>query len=406
MNDGVRPLLSIAQAFQRLRESLAPLPTETVPLRSALGRVLGEAVAAACDLPPFDQSSMDGYAARAADLAAGGPLPLAGTIAAMAHSALPKLAPGTTARIYTGGLLPIGADTVVQQELAERAGDSVRFREALPAGANVRRRGEELRAGTRIAEAGLRVTPGLIGACGAANVATLRVRRAPRIRLLVSGDEIAAPGSALRPGEVADANGPLLDAWFRAQGYVLPAIVRVLDEPEAVRSALQAAFEEADLIVSSGGVSVGDRDLIGPQAEALGAERLFWKIAQKPGKPLFAARRGGSLLMGLPGNPASVLVNLASFVRLALDTLEGLADPGPRLQAGVLAADAQSDAHREVWLRARAEIGADGVARLHPLPHQASHMLSNLVAANALVWLPTAEGPLPAGTVVRWLALG
>lgn len=399
------PLLSIEQAFQRLAESIIPLPAEFLPLDQTLGRVLASDVHAACDLPPFDQSAMDGYAVRHADLSRHPLLPVASTIAAAAQDRWPKLAPGQAARIYTGGVLPDGADTVIQQELALREGDEVSFRAALERGANVRRQGEELRSGARIAEAGQRVTPGLIGACAAANLPSLVVYRAPRIRLLVSGDEVVPAGSTLRNGEVADANGPLMSAWFRAQGYPAPSVVRVVDEPDVVRAALQAAFEEADLIVSSGGVSVGDRDLIGPEAEGLGARRLFWKIAQKPGKPLFVAQRGASLLMGLPGNPASVLVNLVSFVRLALDRLEGGRAQKPVFRTGLLAAATGSDSRREVWLRARAVIEPDGVIRLYALPNQASHMLSNLVSANALAWLPVSEAPIPAGTSVPWLEL-
>jgi molybdopterin molybdotransferase len=403
-------LLSIEEALARIQAAVQPLPAEVLALENALGRVTADVLRSTCDLPPFDQSSMDGYALRAADLAAqggaGARLPLRGLIAAGGQSATPELPPGAAARIFTGGMLPAGADSIVRQEITRREDDSVLFLEPVVAGTDVRRRGEELRAGDVLLEAGQRITAPLIGALGAAGVAQLPVHRRPRIWVLVTGDEIVPVDAALRPGEVHDANGPMVRAWLRQRGYPEPELRHVADEPEAVAAALAEAFAQADLILTTGGVSVGDRDLIAPEAERLGAQRLLWKVAQKPGKPLYVAHQDGKLLMGLPGNPASVFVNLVSFVHCALARFEGLSGAQTlELRTARLAQAVRADAHRASWLRMRSEPDDAGCQRLHALPRQASHMLSNLAQANALAWLPVTDQPLPADTVVPFIPI-
>lgn len=400
-------LLRIEEAFARLDSAIDALPVVRVALADALNRVTACAVTSACDLPPFDQSAMDGYALRAADVhALPTRLPLSATIAAGPQDSIPVLPPGHACRIYTGGLIPVGADAVVRQEWTTTEPGAVVIERATPVGQDLRAQGEEQRAGTRLIAAGQRLNAGHLAMLAMAGVAEVAVHRAPRIRVLVSGDEVIEAGRALRPGEVYNANGPLIGAWLARAGCPPAAIEPVRDNETAVRDALARAFSESDLVLTTGGVSVGDRDLIAPEAEKLGAQRVLWKVAQKPGKPLYVAKQGASLLMGLPGNPASVLVNLASFVRRALDRLEGLDEPGPRLHAGLLATAAKPDAERDTWLRVDAELDAEGCMRLHPQPQQASHMLSNLAAADALAWLPMQREPLPAGSRVRWLSLG
>ncbi len=399
--------LSVEAAFAKLDESIRPLPTVRMPLGRALNRVTAEALAAQCDLPPFDQSAMDGYALRVSD-AVQWPvrLPLSATVAAGPHDALPVLPAGHACRIYTGGLIPQGADAVVRQEWTVREGEAVVIQRATPPGQDIRRQGEELRRGAGLIEAGRRLNAGHIAMLSMAGVAEASVRRAPRIRVLVSGDEVVDAGRSLRPGEVYNANGPLILAWLSQAGYADVAVEQVADSEEAVRAALQSAFDKSDLVLTTGGVSVGDKDLIAPEAEKLGAVRVLWKVAQKPGKPLYVARHGEALLMGLPGNPASVLVNLATFVRRALDRLEGVETPGPRLLTGVLVTGIKADAERESWVRVRIEVDARGMTRVLPQTHQASHMLSNLTVADALAWVAASPTPLPAGHTVRWLNLG
>jgi molybdopterin molybdotransferase len=223
--------------------------------------------------------------------------------------------------------------------------------------------------------------------------------------VLVSGDEVIDAGRDLRPGEVYNANGPLVSGWLAQAGYHDVRVEHVADTEPAVEDALSRALSESDLVITTGGVSVGDRDLIAPGAERLGAQRVLWKVAQKPGKPLYVARRGDAVLMGLPGNPASVLVNLVSFVRRALDRLEGVAEPGPQIGTGVLVTGIKPDAERESWVRVRIESDARGLTRVHPQPNQASHMLGNLASADRLAWVAASADPLPAGSVVRWIDL-
>lgn len=398
--------LDIESAWARLDAACAALPARTLPLAEALDRVCAQPVRAACDLPPFDQSSVDGYALRAAGLAQWpARLPLEGTVAAGPLAEAPRLAEGRACRIYTGGMIPQGADAVARQEWVERGEDAITVLRPVAPGLDLRRRGEELRAGTVLVEAGERLHAGRIAMLAAAGVDELAVHAAPRIHVLVSGDEIVPAGRPLRLGQVYDANGPLIGAWLRRKGYPPPIVEPVPDREDAVHDALRRAFAGADLVLTVGGVSVGDRDLIAPQAEKLGAQRQFWRVAQKPGKPLYVARLGHSLLMGLPGNPASVTINLAVFVSRALDRLEGVAAPAPRLRAGTLACDAEADAERDTWLRVQSRIDEDGRLLLDPLPYQASHMISNLAAADALAWLPKSPRTVPAGTRVRCLDL-
>lgn len=398
---GGHGLTTIAQAFAAL-DVIAPLPAERVTVTRSLHRVLAEPVCATCDLPPFPQSAVDGYAVRHADLAAG-MLPVDGTVRAGTLACAPVLASGTAQRIFTGGMLPVGADTVVRQEWVERCADAIALRRPVEAGNDVRLQGEELAAGTPIATAGARVTPGLLAALAMAGIGEVAVRRAPRIAVLVTGDEVAPPGVTPRFGQIFDANGPLMAAQLAAWGYTDVSLRYVADSAQATREALARAFDTADLVLTTGGVSVGDHDHIPAVARSLDARELFWKVAQKPGKPLFAALRGAVALLGLPGNPASVLVNLHTHVRRALDRLEGLAAPGPAFESGVLAMPVRPDGERDVWLRVTLGTAGDGTVKLARLPKQASHMLSNMAQAGALAWIPAGNTELPAGTVARYL---
>jgi molybdopterin molybdotransferase len=377
------------------------LPARRLRLTGALQRVLAAPALATCDLPPFTQSAVDGYAVRHADLARGA-LPLAGTVRAAAQAAAPVLAPGTAQRIFTGGMLPRGADTVARQEWVRSGPAAVEVLRIPEHGADVRAQGEELRAGAQLANAGVRLTPGHIGALAAAGIAQVAVRRAPRIAVLVTGDEVAAPGTRAGPGQVPDANGPLVMSWLAAQGHARVRLEYVPDAAASVRAALEGALARCDLVLSTGGVSVGDHDYVPGVARELGAVPLFWNVAQKPGKPVFAAQRGGAVLLGLPGNPASVLVNLLVYARRALDRLEGVADPGPRLRSAVLVDAVKRDAGRDQWLRMALAEDTDGCVRLARLPKQGSHMLSNLVHADALAWIPAGSGEMPSGALVRY----
>ncbi len=391
----------VAEALQRVLDAVTPLGTERVPLAQAPGRVLAAAARSVHALPLFTQSAVDGYAVRHADIcAAPCELPLVQHIAAAAQAQPPLLAPGTAARILTGAMLPLGADTVLRQERCERAATHVRALETVPLGTDIRHEGEEIAAGAEVAAVGARLTPGLIGALAMAGVAEVCVYRRPRITVLVGGDEVCAVDAPRALGQIPDANGPMVAAWLQGEGTPPQRLLHLPDDPDLVQRALAAAFADSDVVITTGGVSVGDHDYIPASAEAAGATRLLWKLAQKPGMPLYVARHGTCLLFGLPGNPASVLTNLLVYVGNALSALQGL-DPLQRWRRGQLAAPVKRDTSKTLWLRMAVEYNALGAPRLLALRGQASHMLGNLAQAQALVEVPPVEGD----DRVRWLPL-
>lgn len=400
-------LLSVADALA-VYQGIDALPAIELGLSQALGRVLAAPCRAAVDLPAFTQSAMDGYAIRGGETSSATSaqpvvIPVAGTVAA-GEAACPPMLPGTAFRIFTGAPLPVGADAVVRQEIVERAGNDMLLREAVPPGNNVRYRGEELQRGDTVAGAGRRINSGLLGALAMAGIHTVAVRPAPRVTVLVTGDEVTHEAGDATAGRIHDANGPMITAWLLERGYPAPARVYVPDDPGAVRDALEHALDGSDLVITTGGVSVGDRDYIPSTADSLGVERIFWKVAQKPGKPLWFGRRGSCWLMGMPGNPGAVLVCLAVHAAAVLARLEGEAVAMPAWRIGELAQGVESDCARDRLLRMDI-IADDGRLRLVPLPRQESHMLSNLASASALAWLPRRDQAYAAGELLRYIAL-
>jgi molybdopterin molybdotransferase len=408
-------MIGIDEALAFYAQYLPPLAAESIAVQDALMRVLAAPVLADTDLPRFDQSAMDGYAFAAASVQAAHRdrpcrLPVAGQRVAGDAPSTMNLPVGMAARILTGAPLPAGADTVIPQEQVERDDETLLFTAPYPAGRNIRYRGEERHAGSRVAHAGQRIAPGLLAALISAGAQTVLVHRRPRLRILVSGDEVRAPGTPLAPGQIPDSNGPLLGAILARWGLPPPRVAYVGDRLDAVRATLGAALDDADLVISTGGASVGDRDYLPAAAEALGVRRVFWRVAQKPGKPLYfgvretdaAPRR--TAFLALPGNPGAVLVGAALHLRRMLDHLEGVESPQPQWALGVLAAEVERDARRTRLLRMRLRIEQAQV-RLEPLPQQDSHMLGNLSAADVLVRVETGTAPVAAGSLLPWLPL-
>lgn len=402
-------MISIEDALAHLDDQLGPTPAGLLPLHEALGRVLAEDVTARVQLPPFRQSAMDGYAVASSDLQTETEevrLPISATAAAGAQEASEPLQTGTCQRIFTGARVPLGADLVIRQEDVSRGDDgAIRIAVATARkqrlGANIREAGEELAQGAIVGRSGQRLTHGAIGALAMAGAERVSVHRAPRVALLVTGDEIQQAGSDLAPGAVFDANTPLLRSWATRCGLDILAVIALPDDAELLTLTLARA--EVDLIVTTGGASVGDRDHLRSSAAAAGFTEHFWGVAQQPGKPTLFATRGTVALLGLPGNPAAVFVGLATFGARALSRLEGERSPAPHLATGRLAASVRPNQSRDLWLRCTLDYDANGVAFLAPLTRQSSHMMSNLLDCDALARVPAGETPLAEGAVVAWL---
>jgi molybdopterin molybdotransferase len=399
-------MLSLPQALERLVAGTTALAdTETVSTFDALGRVLAAEVRSQLDVPPHDNTSMDGYALRVADVpAAGTVLPVSQRIAAGQVGAV--LAPGSAARIFTGAPVPEGADAVVPQEQCEALdGGAVRVNAQPPAGQWIRRRGEDVRAGSVVLSRGTRLTPQALGLAASVGAAALTVLRRPRVALFSTGDELVMPGEPLKPGAIYNSNRYTLRALLQAAGCEVSDLGIVPDRLDATRDALRSAAAGHDLILTSGGVSVGEEDHLRPAAQAEGRLDL-WQIAIKPGKPLAfgsVRRQGGgeALLIGLPGNPVSSFVTFLLAVRPVLLALQGIEQHEP---VGLtLRADfdwPKPDARRE-FLRARRN--ADGGLDL--FANQSSGVLTSAVWADGLIDNPPGQA-IARGDAVRFVPFG
>jgi molybdopterin molybdotransferase len=395
------PLLSIDEALARVLARVKPLELEPVSVADAAGRVLAEDVVSLIDLPPFPSSAMDGFAIRAADVP--GELPIVFRIAAGVPAERP-LEAGEAMQISTGGTVPAGADAVVPIEAVVEKDNSVHVPDPVEVGAHIRPVGGDVRTGEALLAAGALLGAAQIGALAAAGVAEVSCSRRPRVVVLSTGTELRAPGEPLGPGQIYESNGPMLAAAFEAAGAVVDRIGPVADDEEEHRRALEWGLE-ADVLVTSGGVSVGPHDLVRRILGELGVEEDFWRVAVKPGKPLAFATRGATLVFGLPGNPVSALVGVELFVRPALRALQGDANPGPSYGTARLASSVRRNAARDELVRARAERDG-GETVVEPVSGQESHMIARAAGADALVLVPAGEGEVAAGEIVRYLRLG
>lgn len=393
--------LAFDAALAQVLGALAPLPRyETPALEQALGRVLAQPLIAGMDLQPWPNAAMDGYAFAAvdADAACDAGLPLAGTSLA-GHPFTGTLGRGQCVRILTGAILPAGADTVAMQEHVTVHDGRVRLQRPVPPGANVRAPGEDVRAGQTVLPAGSRLGPPQIALAASLGVRTVTVGARPRVALFTSGDELTPLGQPLGAGAIYDSNRYLLRALLQELGAEVLDLGIVADDPAAVRAAFAAAREGADVVVSSGGVSVGDADYVREVFAEFGAIH-FWRIAMKPGRPLAFGRLGDTWFFGLPGNPVSTAVTFHEFVRPALRRLEGeTPTPALRLELPLLEplhkAPGRLDFQRGIVCP-----DADGRLGVRSAGAQGSHVMSSLAAANCLLVLPADAGDLPAGAVV------
>ncbi|HUC12307.1 MAG TPA: gephyrin-like molybdotransferase Glp [Stellaceae bacterium] len=380
-------MISVEEALARLLALIETLPPEQVALSDGLGRVLAEDVATRRTQPPFAVSAMDGYAVRADDL---GRIPVELRIVAEVPAGAGfggHVGPGEAARIFTGAPMPEGTDTVIIQEDTERTNDRVRVLEATQPGRYVRREGLDFTTGEVLLSAGRRLTARDIGLLAAMNRPWLFVRRRPRIGILSTGDEIVMPGDPIGPHQIVSSNSLALAAIVTACGAIAVSVGNAPDDPEALRR-IAAATRGVDLLVTTGGASVGEHDLVRDALSADGFELDFWQIAMRPGKPLMVGRYRATPMLGLPGNPVSTFVCAMLFLIPAIERLSGAAAAGNSASTARLGAAVARNDRRQDYLRARLARAADGVDEVFPFAVQDSSMMRLLAAADCLILRP------------------
>ena len=386
-------LIPVGEARRRVLGALHPLPAETVALGSALGRVLAEEVASGEDLPPFDSSAMDGFALGTADAE----LEIVGESRAGAPADR-ALAPGEAIAISTGAMVPEGTVAVAPVERVELIEGRVRVPGFEP-GANIRRAGEDVRAGQVVLAAGTQIGPAEVAMLASLGHAEVACGGVPSVAVVVTGDELVDLGVPLAPGQIRDSNAPALAALATAAGARVTATSRVGDDFDATVAALREALEAADVVCISGGVSVGEHDHVKPALRELGVEEVFWGVALKPGKPTWFGTLDGRLVFGLPGNPVSAMVTFQLFAHPALRALAG-ADPARARVRARLRAPIRLSPKREQAVRCRLLAGDDGW-HADPTGRQGSHQISSMLGADALAIVPAGEGELAAGELVH-----
>lgn len=388
-------MLDFDAALALVLDGVTPAAVERAPLVQAAGRVLAEPLVARRPLPEFDYSAMDGYAVASADVPAReAVLPVRGVSAA--GSAPGRLEPGTATRIFTGGPVPEGADAIVLQEDVTSDGQHARFHERPEPGSHIRRRGEDLEAGQQALSAGIRLNPFQLGLAASLDYAELVVAKRPNVAVLCTGDELRAPGSSGPPGSIPESNGVALAALVRAAGGSPHLCVRTSDAADATRRALENALGLAEVVVTCGGVSVGDRDIVKSSLESLGVTTVFHKVAIKPGKPLYFGKLGQQRILGLPGNPASAQVTFSLFGLPLLRALLGIRDRLPLRTRARLTQPIRQKPGRRTFCRGILE--AD---RVTPLDNQASGATTAMAWANAVIVVSEHASLCEAGTEVE-----
>jgi molybdopterin molybdotransferase len=396
-------MIPFEQALQLVLADAKPLPSESAPLLGCLGRVLREDVQARHPIPPFDRSAMDGYAVRAADVAGSSrerPARLR-VIEDVPAGYRPKktVGPGRATRIMTGAALPPGADAVVMVEDTETQGDEVKIFNPVPAGEYVVPAGEDVAAGQVVMEAGAVIGPAEMGMLAAVGQSRVKVSRRPRVAVISTGDEVVEPGRPLRPGQIRDANGYSLFGLAQAAGADAKFLGIARDRKANLLTKLRRA-RGCEVVVLSGGVSVGDYDLVQDILLAEGVKKIFWQVAIKPGKPTFVGRTGRQYLFGLPGNPASCMVTFSLFVRPLLDALLGKRERGLPRGRAKLAQEVRLKTGRRHFLRG-VLTSVDREPSVSVLRDQHAGVLRSMVEANVLVDIPDHVTDLPAGAEVE-----
>lgn len=396
-------MISVKEARTRVLASLKPVTAEMVGLTQACGRVLAQPALARLTMPPADVSAMDGYALRAVDATPGALLKLIGEAPA-GHPFAGEVKEGEAVRLFTGSVVPQGADTVIIQENTEMRGQELQVNAAIMAGKNIRRAGQDFLAGDKVLLPGKRLSVRDIGLAGAAGYPFLCVHRRPRVAILCTGDEIALPGEPLPAGGIANSNAAMLAAFVSTHGGEPVLLPIASDTQDAVAAGAQAA-QGADLLVTTGGASVGAHDLVQAGLAQEGFSLDFWKIAMRPGKPLIFGHVRNLPILGLPGNPVSAYVCATLFLSACLAVLGGLPPESPRFEYARLAEPMKPNDQREDYVRALAKRDDQGWI-VTPLPVQDSGMLSALSEAGALIRRKPHAPAAQAGTIVEILSLG
>lgn len=390
-------MISVEEGLAKVLSLAHPVASEVIPLDQALGRVLTEPAVSRITQPPFDASAMDGYALRTADMDQ--PLTVIGEAAA-GRPWTGQAASLTAIRIFTGAPVPEGYDRVVMQEHVVREGDRLRITDR-SSGTNIRKAGDDFRLGEHFAPA-RRLTASDIALLAAMNIPAVTVAKRPRVAILAGGDELVPPGTPPQLGQIVSSNDFAIAALVREVGGE-PLVLPIARDTEDSLRAGFASAAGADLLVTIGGASVGDHDLVGKVAADLGLERAFYKIAMRPGKPLMAGRLGNMPMVGLPGNPVSAIVCGILFVQPLIAAMQGL-QPEQRLRKARLAADLRAEGDRQHYLRATLQEGED-LPLIHPFSSQDSARLSLMAQADALLVRPANDPPRQAGEVVSFLPL-
>jgi molybdopterin molybdotransferase len=396
-------MISVDEARGRILDAVRPTPAEVVALADAWNRVTAIGVTARLTQPPADVSAMDGYALRATDGVLEASLRVIGAAPA-GHPFDGAVGAGETVRLFTGSVVPDGANAILLQEDATRDGDRVRVNEAVTAGRHIRRKGQDFAAGDVVIPAGRRLTARDVGLAAAANYPWLSVHRRPRVAILATGDEIAMPGEPIPPGGIVSSNSHALAALVRAAGGE-PVILPVAGDERSAIEAVADSVGGMDILVTTGGASVGDHDLVMAGLQARGMTLDFWQIAMRPGKPLLFGQLGAVPVLGLPGNPVSAIVCAILFLLPALARLSGLPAAPPPVSVGILGAAVKLNDRRADHLRATVRLDSAGRVVVTPFPVQDSAMLRRLALADALILRGPHAPALPEGAEVGIIRL-
>ena len=398
-------MMPVDEAIQRILRKLPALGSESVPLNAANGRVLAKPLVSSHNQPPFDSSAMDGYAVRADEVFPGKPLKLAGTAQAGARF-IGLMEHGQCVRIFTGAPLPIGADSVIMQEEATAKGNQISFAKAVKPGTSVRKQGFDFRRGAELLPVGTALTPQMLSLAAGANQPTLTVTRRPRLAILATGDELVPPGTPLGPDQIVASNTVGLAALLAPFAEsILDLGIAPDDKPKLDAKLLEAFDAGVDILITTGGASVGDRDYVQEVLKDLGVELDFWKLRMRPGKPLMFGTRGKTLVFGLPGNPVSALVTATVILKPALRALLGHADPlWPRVGVPTLSALPPNGPRRH-YMRGILSRNEIGFLQVTPIFETDSAHSSSLALADALIVQPEDHPGAPPGEIVEVIPL-